>query len=240
MRPMDRDCRSSRFQENRTVKRTVITATGVAALALAIYVSQILAQAPRPATSVAAEPKTKVALVNLSYVIKNYSKFKTFQEELKTAVGPFQVKDAGYKTEGEKLAKDLQQPTTKDDKREQIEKRMVELKRLIEDNKQDANKALVKKQEEQLRILYMDIRTVVERLAQSRGFEMVLHFNDAVTQQDYWNPQNIARKMQAGALMPMYYVGSLDISNDVVTTLNSTYKAPAGAPAKAPGTRRVQ
>ena len=83
----------------------------------------------------------------------------------------------------------------------------------------------------------MDIRTVVERVAQSRGFEMVLHFNDAVTPQDYWSPQNIARKMQAGALMPMYYVGGLDISNDVVTTLNSAYKAPAAPAMPAPATR---
>ncbi len=217
------------------MKRTVIVAAGVAALGVAIYVGQLLAQT-RPATSPVAEAKTRIALINLTYVIKNYDKFKTFQEELKEAVRPFQAKDAAFTAEGEKLVKERQQPTLKDDRKDQIEKRMMELKRSIEDNKTDANKTLVKKQEEQLRILYMDIRAVVEKVAQSRGFDMVLHFNDAITQQDYWSAPNIVRKMQGGPLMPMYYAGSLDISADVVTTLNSSYKS-SGPRAAAPPTR---
>jgi Skp family chaperone for outer membrane proteins len=200
------------------------------ALLGALLAGRLAAQPGRPAA--VAEPKTKVALINLTYVIKNYKKFTTFQDEIKSSVSPFQVNDTKYKQEGEKLAKELQQPTTKDERREQIEKRIVVLKRLIDDNKVEANKTLTKKQEEQLKILYMDVRQVVERVAQSRGFEMVLHFNDAVEPRDYWNPQNIARKMQAGALMPMYYTGALDISNDVVQTLNSSYKAPAPVAAR--------
>jgi Skp family chaperone for outer membrane proteins len=207
------------------VKRTVIVAAGVMALGVAIYVGQLWAQTgTRPATSPAAEPKTRIAVFNLSYVVKNYDKFKTFQEEMKTAVAPYQAKDTAYKTEGQKLAAEAN-PTP--ERREQIEKRIVELKRLIDDNKAEANKVLVKKNEEQMRILYMDTRNVVEKVAQSRGFEMVLHFNDAVTSQDYWSAPNIARKFQAGALMPMYYANALDISADIVTTLNASYKTTA-------------
>src|SRR5262249_13828114 len=156
-------------------------------------------------------PTTKVALLNLTYVIKKYNKFTAFNEELKGAVKPFQDKDVQYKTEGEKLAKEANDPKTSSEKREQLEKRARELQRLIEDNKQEAQKTLGKKQEEQLRILYMDVRAVVERTAQAYGFDMVLHFNDAVTPDEYWSAPNIARKMQAGALMPMYYASSLDI-----------------------------
>jgi hypothetical protein len=75
----------------------------------------------------------------------------------------------------------------------------------------------------------MDVRAVVERTAQAYGFDMVLHFNDAVTKDEYWSAPNIARKMQAGALMPMYYAGSLDISQTVVTTLNAAYQPTASA-----------
>jgi Skp family chaperone for outer membrane proteins len=209
------------------VKRTVIVAAGVMALGVAIYVGQLWAQTgSRPATP-AAEPKTRVAVFNLSYVVKNYEKFKTFQEEMKTAVAPYQTKDTAYKTEGQKLATEVNQPNTTPERREQVDKRIVELKRLIDDNKAEANKTLVKKNEEQMRILYMDTRNVVEKVAQSRGFEMVLHFNDATTSQDYWSAPNIARKFQAGALMPMYYANALDISQDIVTTLNAAYKSTA-------------
>jgi Skp family chaperone for outer membrane proteins len=204
-------------------------AAALAGIGLAVYVGQLWAQTGTAKPTAPPEMKTKIALVNLTYVIKNYEKFKTFQEELKTAVAPFQATDVRLKAEIEKLYKESQDPKCTAERREAIEKDVMSKKRGIEDNKNEANKALTKKQEEQLRILYMDVRTVAEKVALSRGFEMVLHFNDAVTQQDYWSAQNVVRKMQAGALMPMYYAGSLDISSDIVTTLNSSYKAPAGA-----------
>jgi Skp family chaperone for outer membrane proteins len=208
------------------VKRTVIVAVGVLALGVAICVGRLWAQTgARPA---AAEPKTKVAVFNLTYVVKNYEKFKAFQEDLKASVTPFQGKDAAYKADADKFAKELQGPNVTQDRREQIEKQLTELKRKIEDNKQEAQKALVKKQESQLVILYGDVRTVVEKVAASRGFEMVLHFNDATTQQEYWAAPNIMRKMQAGALMPMYWSSSLDISVDIVSTLNASWKSSGG------------
>jgi Skp family chaperone for outer membrane proteins len=186
---------------------------GVMALGCAIYASnKMWAQAPNPNPPAApAQPKTKIGLVNLSRVIKEYNKFKTFQEEMKKAVEPFQGRDAALKTEGDKLAKEA-------------------IQRQLEDNKVEAQKSIGKKQEDQLVILYKDIRTVVDRFAQAHGFEMVLHYNDAVTPEEYWSAQNIARKMQAGALMPMYIQGGLDISHNIIATLNAGAPAPAAAP----------
>lgn len=197
---------------------------GVLTLGAGIYLSsQLAAQTPAAgggAPAGMAQPKTRVALLNLTYVIKNYNKFKSFQEELKKTVEPYQAKDTSLKAEGEKLAKEAQAPNTTAEKRDQIEKKLKDLQRQIEDNKNDAQKIVVKKQEEQLKILYMDVRSVVDRYAQAHNFEMVLHYNDAVTPDDYWSPANIARKMQAGALMPMYIANGLDISGPIVTTLN--------------------
>src|SRR5262245_4205815 len=69
-------------REVRTVKRTVILAAGAVALSAALYVGNLWAQtgarpgtAPAPAPApAAAEPRTRVALINLTYVIKHYSK----------------------------------------------------------------------------------------------------------------------------------------------------------------------
>lgn len=201
---------------------------GVMALGCAIYASnKIWAQAPAGGTAPTA-PKTKVGLVNLSHVIKQYNKFKTFQEELKNTVQPFSAKDASLKTEGEKIAKEAQNPQTPTPRRDEIQRKLKDIERQIEDNKGEAQKVVVKKQEDQLVILYKDIRTLVDRFAVAHGFEMVLHYNDATTGEEYWSPQNIARKMQAGALMPMYIAGGLDISDSIIRTLN------AGAPAPPP------
>jgi outer membrane protein len=199
---------------------------GVVALGCAIYASnQLWAQAPA-GNAQAPAPKTKVGLVNLSHVIKQYNKFKTFQEELKNTVAPFSAKDASLKAEGDKLAKEAQNPSTAAARRDEIQKKLKDIERQIEDNKVDAQKVVVKKQEDQLKILYMDIRNVVDRFAQAHGYEMVLHYNDATTTEEYWSPQNIARKMQAGALMPMYIAGGLEISESIIRTLNAAAPAP--------------
>jgi Skp family chaperone for outer membrane proteins len=217
------------------VKRIVILSVGlVALLGVGFYVGTLGAQqggapAARPA------PTTRIALLNLSHVIKNYDKYKAFQEELKTVVQPFEKRQAETKTEGDNLAKEKNNPNTAQAKKDQIDQRLKELQRILEDNQQEVQKVLIKKQEEQLKILYMDVRAIAERHAQGHNFEMVLHYNDHVKPEDYWSAANIARKMQAGALMPMYYVGGLDISQDVINTLNATYKAAPRPAAAAPG-----
>lgn len=209
------------------MKRTVIVAAGVAVLGLAIAVSsRVTAQTPAAAPTAA---KSRVALLNLTYVVKNYNKFKTFQDELKAAVDPFQAKDTAWKKEGEVAAKEGQDPKTSAEKRDQIEKRLKELTRLIEDNKMEASKVLNKKQGEQLKILYGDVRVAAYRYAQAHGHDMVLHYNDAVTEQDYNSEQNISRKMQAGALMPIYMASGVDVSIDIVKALNAQMMSGGGA-----------
>lgn len=211
------------------VKRTVIVATGVAVLGLAVIVSsQLKAQAPATTTPAAptATNKSRVALLNLTYVVKNYTKFTTFQNELKTAVDPFQVKDTAWKKQGEALVKESQDPKTTVEKRDVIEKQLKDLQRQIEDNKNEAAKVLQKKQEDQLKILYGDVRVAAYRYAQAHGYDMVLHYNDAITEQDYNSGPNIARKMQAGALMPIYMSPGVDVSVEIVKTLNAGMASP--------------
>jgi len=212
------------------VKRTLFLLVGVMALGTAIYASSKLwAQNPGAAAS---GTKTKVGVLNLTFVVKNYTKFKRYQEDLKQKVDPFQAKDTAWKTEGEKLAKEAQTPTTTAPRRDEIEKRLKDLQRQIEDNKVEAQKVLVKEQEAQLVTLYKDIRTVVDKYAVAHSYDLVLHYNDVITTDEYWSPQNIARKMQAGAAMPMYISGGVDISANVLQTLNAGMggmAAPAGS-----------
>jgi Skp family chaperone for outer membrane proteins len=216
------------LQESDTVKRTIYVTAGMLALSLAIVVSAQLRAQTTPATNTqpkVAAPTTKVAIMNLTYVVNNYDKFKTFKEEIKQAVEPFQKKDADHKAAGEKLAKEAALGTTTTARREEIENDLKKLQRQVEDNKNEAQKAVGKKQEQQLFILYSDVWNVVKRVAEVRGYEMVLHYNDTTDQKEMWGAQNIARKMQAGALMPIYHNPALDISKDVLDSLNAYAKS---------------
>src|SRR5437763_667543 len=88
----------SRNEENLTVKRTLMVAAGVAVLCVGIYtVSRMSAQGtagqPPAQPPASPEPRTRVALLNLSSVIKNYGKFKAFQDEMKKSLEVYQNRD---------------------------------------------------------------------------------------------------------------------------------------------------
>jgi Skp family chaperone for outer membrane proteins len=188
---------------------------GLLALGAVLYAGRLWAQQTAPA---APAPRTRIALLNLTYVLKNYEKFKTFQEEIKKAFEPFQKKDQAKKAEAEVLTKEAQ--TANETRREEIARQLKAIQREVEDNNAAAKQYLGKKEGEQMKILYLDIMDIAGRYARAHDFELVLHYNDATTQEDFLSIPNIFRKLQAGALMPLYAVQGLDISKEVVGALN--------------------
>jgi Skp family chaperone for outer membrane proteins len=155
---------------------------------------------------------------------QNYEKFKVYQMELKAKVDPFQAKDTDLKKQGEKFAEDAKDVTLTPDQRAKIEKKLTRLQREVEDNKAEAQAILVKAQERQLQTLYNDVETVARRLAKQRGFDLVMHFNDAEDRAERNSPANIARKMQAGALMPMVVEPGTDLSEAILEELHKDLK----------------
>src|SRR5262249_13579429 len=145
----------SRFHRRRTMRDSLRYATGLLILGALILAGRSWSDT-QPAS--APKPQTRIAVVNYSYVLKNYDKYKTFQEELKKAVEPYQAKDTAFKVEGERLSKEA--PTADAARREEIEKQLGELTKAIESNKSEAQKVLAKKQEEMLKVLYEDVAAV--------------------------------------------------------------------------------
>jgi Skp family chaperone for outer membrane proteins len=212
-------------------------ALGVVALGILCYVGRSWAQtqaAPASAPQAGAAPRTKVALLNLTYVIKNYTKYISFQEEIKGIIKPFQGTDAQLRKEGEELSKQVS-ATTAAEKRAEVERKLKDLQRKIEDNNAEAKLVLGKKSDDQMKILYMDVLEAAQRYAVSHEFDLVLHYNDAVTKEDYFSAPNIARKVQTGALMPLYAAPGMDISTEVVNMLNYNLR-PANSQGAAPAT----
>jgi Skp family chaperone for outer membrane proteins len=204
----------------------------VLAAALLFYAGRSFGLADKPKDKPKDQPKaeqpvlrTRVALLNITYVIKYYYKYKTYQDELKTALEPFQKKDAGLKKQAEEVAKQLQDATTPADRRERLEKKLKKLQRELEDNSNDAKQKANRRTEEQMKIIYTDVEDAAQRYARAHDFDLVLHYTDAVTKEESYSGQSIARKLQVGALMPLYAAPGMDISKDLVATLNA--KAPA-------------
>lgn len=229
------------------MKKTVLAAGGLLVLGALCYVGQLAAQsraagpAAAPAQSAAAS-RTRIALLNLTYVIKNYDKYKHFQDEIKTVIDPFKKTDDELRKRMEELTKQAEDAAKKGGatSRDELERQATELKRKIEDNSKEAKLVLGKKSDDEMKILFMDVYEAARRYAISHEFDLVLHYNDAVTQEDYMSPPNIGRKLNTGALSPLYVGQGLDISVEVVNMLNYNVRpqnAPGGATAT-PGAAR--
>jgi Skp family chaperone for outer membrane proteins len=223
------------------VKRTVGTIVGLATVGVAVYVgSRLMAQPAQNAyaghPAGAASAKTRVALLNLKYVVMNYGKWKNFTEQLKSEYSKYeeQVKAMTNKMDGYKKQLAV---TTDQTAKEQIEKEAKSLQRQMQDLADEAKATLGKKESDMLVIIYREVASAVASYAQAMDIDLVMHYNDAITESEMNSPPNIQRKMVTGPCTPLYYkANEIDISATILTMLNQHYQAnaaPAGTGAAA-------
>jgi Skp family chaperone for outer membrane proteins len=170
-------------------------------------------------------PRTRIGLVNLTYVIKNYDKYKRFQEEIKAKREPFQKRDAKLRAQLEKLRGQAEAVKKAESailpaKAEDLEEKAKKIQRELEDNFARAKKNLDKRSDEEMKLLFKDVHNAVQRYAKAHDLDLVMHYNDPTTPEEYASAQNIARKLNTGALMPLYVTPELDVTKEIVKILN--------------------
>ncbi len=224
------------------MKKAVLAAGIFLALGVLWYVAPLSGQTPnnqQPVASASASTSgTRMAILNLTYVIKNYVKYQHFQEEMKGIVEPFQKKHEALQQKLEDLRKQAAAlpPKGQPGQGEELEKQARDIQRQMEDNKTEIQLKLGKRNDEEMKIIYLDVYQAVTGYATSHRYDLVMHYNDAITKEDFLSAQNIARKLNTGALMPLIAAPNLDISKDIVDLLNGGMGAPNGA---AQGTQPV-
>jgi Skp family chaperone for outer membrane proteins len=208
------------------VKRTVVILASVSAMCVvALFGSRLIADPPAgaPKTGAAAaapQPQCKVAVLNLSYVIKNYKKWTNFQTEYKSKLEGYDGQLKTLKATLDQKQKELQAVTTDTGMKEQLERQMKDIQRSMQDKTDDGKKALAEMEAKQFSTIYRDVQDMTTRYAKSRGIEIVMHYNDGTTDAEINNPMNIGRKMGQGACFPLYTAPGVDISQDVLAYLN--------------------
>jgi Skp family chaperone for outer membrane proteins len=214
-------------EENRTVKRTVGILAGMATLGIGVYLgSQVWAQ--QRGTAVSSEPlKTKIATVNLTQVLKNYKKFKGFQDEIKgrleAAKKEFEPLSANLVRLQEKAR--AASPTEADQIKREYTKKAQEL----QDKEEDIRKAISAREGEISVQIFKEVETAVNLFATHNAIELVLYYNDASKDDpaNYYNPINVQRKLTSGPMLPMYIDPRMDITNMVTEMLNPRPQANA-------------
>jgi Skp family chaperone for outer membrane proteins len=219
------------------VKKAVVTAGIVLVLGVLWYIRPLSGQTPPNNTYSAsaaptAPPGTRVAILNLTYVIKNYLKYQHFQEEMKAIVEPYTKKHNELQQQLEELRKQAANLPRQgqSDQGAELERKARDIQRQMDDNKTEANLQLGKRSDAEMKTIYMDIYQATQGYAASHGYNLVLHYNDALTKEDFLSAPNIARKLQTPALMPLIMAPNLDISEDIVKLLNASMGSPNGTP----------
>jgi Skp family chaperone for outer membrane proteins len=221
------------------VKRTVIVLTAAATLGVTAYLgSQLRAQNQqqnqgqvRQATATAPVPpvRTRIAIINLQQVIKQYRKWTDFEQNYKSHYAYYNAEFEKRKTQGVSLKSQLDKATD-DAAKENIQQQLKKLEREVQDLGETAKRDLSKMRDEQAVQIYREVEEAVKYYARANDIEMVLHYNDAIVPADLYNPVNIERKLQTGACMPMYSAPGMNITDTIAMMLNQRLGATA-APA---------
>jgi Skp family chaperone for outer membrane proteins len=219
-------------------------ATGaLVALGVVFCIGRLWAQAtsdgsPAPATPAAAPLRTRIAVVNIAYILKWYSKAKVFNDDMQKLYKPYQDREKELMKQRDDTARDLNAlPPTAEGQREELAKKYKQITRDLEDNKLGAQVALAKSSGAAMKTLYTEILQAAHRYARAHDFDMVLQYADAFEPQDFDNPALIERKLKTSPMLPLYMAPGMNISQQVVVMLNEgAGPAPgAGSPAPAGG-----
>jgi Skp family chaperone for outer membrane proteins len=187
-----------------------------------------------PAVSAAAMPGTRVAVVNINMVLKNYQKAQSLNNSIKQEVQGYAQRMEQKKKQITELQAEMAKPTTTPQQREQMEKNILILNRELQDIDAEARKTIGKKQGDIAVMIFREIESVIQSVAKSNGFDLVLSYPDATTNEEMYSQDNVVRKLASQAAIPLFYKPHIDMTDAVIKTLNLSYPVTAAAPAAAP------
>jgi RNA polymerase sigma factor (sigma-70 family) len=211
----------------RTVLKASLGSAAVLLLVLAAVVgpgpAPSEAAGPGPATPAAGAapappaPRGRVAVFNLTAVVKGHAKFKAFQEEAKADLKAYEDRIKKKQAELDDLRRRIQ--NAPQDK-ETLDAQARAAQREVEDLNSEARRVIGEKTDKQSVELYKEIQAAARRYAKDHDLELVLHYTDSADGDDALSAANVARKMQAAACVPIYAADGVDITADIINVLN--------------------
>lgn len=218
------------------MKRVYLSMTALAAFTISLLAADALhAQAPAGAAPAAASRGT--AVFNVAKVMKDYQKWQYFAAAMNKERAAQAQQLANLRNQILEIENKIRTETVQAQKT-QMEQQMVGLQRQFEDKERAIRKDIDDKSASHLRTLFGEIRTVVEAVAKTNGFDLVMAYPDAITEEERTSPLYFDLKLRPPAAMPFYVSKNVDITDVVVATLNKHYPAPGpidpGTPGVAP------
>jgi Skp family chaperone for outer membrane proteins len=208
------------------VKRFTVLLGALAALPLAIFVAApVTAQAPA-AGAAPAPPSRGVAVFNVPKVMREFQKWQALAKMVKDESAEKTAIFAKKQTEFMELKTKMAGELVKS-KQDEMAQQLTVLQRQLEDMQTSIRKEIDEKSMTHLRTLFGELRTVVDAVAKTNGFDLVLAYPDASTPEELNSTMYLEMKLRTPAAMPFYVSPNIDITNVVIQTLNKNFPPPA-------------
>ncbi len=163
---------------------------------------------------------TRVAVINLPKVIKEYKKTAAQENELKDLAKKY---ESTLKSLSEKLQSIRDNLPQDEEKKEAAQEQMRRLERELADCTAERNGALQRKGNEAVKTLYRDIEAASATVARAHHFDLVFFYSDAADPNARYSPEVLRLKVGSSGL-PIYTGPGLDFTEDVVKALNKGYE----------------
>ena len=167
--------------------------------------------------------------------MKDYQKWQYFAAAMnkERAAQATELATLREKSDEARTAKSGRRPSRR--RRSKASKQLIGLQRQFEDMEKAIRKDIDEKSAGHLRVLFGEIRNVVDAVAKTNGFDLVMAYPDAITPEEMNSPMYFDLKLRPSAAMPFYVSPNVDITAVVVATLNKHYPAPGPIDPAAPG-----
>ncbi len=220
------------------MKRTLLLLGALVALGLGLYTAgQVYAQSPGGVLAPAAKPvrtdPTRVAVFNVAKVMKDFQKWQYFAITMNNK----RITAAGELGKVRTEIMELQQKAEKEprqDVKDGLVRAMVEKQRAFEDKERVYRKQLDEESAAHLKNLFMEIQRAVGAVVESNGYDVVFAYPDAITAEEAASPLMVDLKMRPPAAIPFFVSKSADVTDVLLSVLNSNFRAPGPIPPAIP------
>jgi len=210
------------------VKRFIVSLSAAVAFGLAVTTTAT-AQAPGAAPApAAAKPTGRVGVFNVAQVMRDYKKWQHYA----AVMNQKRVVASGELAKLRNEIAEMQKRMTAEPlptKQEEIMRAATAKQREFEDKEKGYRKALDEESAGYLKNLYSEIQQCVKAIVDLNGFDLVMAYPDAVSDEEKNSPLYYDLKLRPQAAMPFYVSTSADMTTTLIATLNNSFPAPTAS-----------
>ncbi len=196
-----------------------------------LLVATILLAAPSAATfgqdTTSSSAPHKIALIDISRVLKEYKKVDALRSEIKAEISKSETQRTSMIKQMQTIKDKLKAPNIEQGsaKAVELEKQYLKIEAEFTSFKKAERQRILRHEAQLLKTIHGEIKAVVKRAAEAWEYTLVLRFNGAPS--NGATPNNVVGELQRQVV---YYRGEDDITQPVIDFLNKQYLKTSPAP----------